>query len=100
MNHRLGESTVLGSQILDHASHVEICISGQTEEDLLSITPGGFRYPLLQQAIQLFLRSSLTVRCRAFAKPKTEFIGTSRLGLGCGFGSGKTVDSFLFTITS
>lgn len=97
-SHQLGTQVVLGNALVDHLSHVEIVISEQLQEDLEDIVPGGKRYRLLEQSIQLFSHDNLRIRLKAIHESWPLKLGASKLGLGASLGNKPRVGWFNFYI--
>ena len=97
---QLGSQAVLG-RTLNRSSnnHIDIQLSDQLQDDILSFLPGGSKFELLKQAIVLYVPVYLKLCLRVKANTWPSKISETALGYGASLGSRVRVQNLAVYIT-
>lgn len=92
----LGEDAVVGQFVDDRRNQVDVEFEGQNYSDLQAIFPGGCRYDLLKQAINLHvprhLRLRFCMKTKSCQAPETK----SLLGFGATLGTKAELQTLIY----
>jgi type VI secretion system protein ImpH len=97
-NHQLGKEAILGSSVLDRRYMVEVILENQLPGAIYDILPGGRKYKLLKQALDLYLKGFYQILLRPKCFPNHQKIGVQALGYGASLGGKPQIGEFLFKL--